>query len=231
MDGAVLAGVVALVYCSDGDATVKAAIQAKLQRCGARVASRIGSEVTHVVFKSTLTASRAEQDADLWDLYNKIDKQERPPVVVSPLWLEACIRDHIRAMVRITNVAACLVVSIPRRNTATLFQNQSVAAAHGSQTPPRPAPQVRDWINICHNHHSPYIYAHQASESSEKPHSFPKIEQTMNAMWATSRFPAHNRSYTTSMTSVGKLTALHPSSSGQRPRHRHCPKDTRVHVQ
>lgn len=99
-EDSVLKGVVALVYCSDGNVIVRDAIASKLQRLGAVVANRLNSCVTHVVFKGkTLTASRAEQDADLWDLYNKIDKQQPPPVVVSPLWLDTCLRDRIRAMV------------------------------------------------------------------------------------------------------------------------------------
>lgn len=126
----VLNGVVAVVHCSDGDSFVRSAIANKLLSLGADVRNRLNNEVTHVVYKGLLTASRVEQDADLWELYNKIDKQQRPPVVVSPLWLDDCVQKRIRAMVCWHN-STCHVPTSPHRNTSTSSLGQRAARVHG----------------------------------------------------------------------------------------------------
>ncbi len=131
---AVLAGVVAVVSCTDG--ATKEAITNKLQRCGARVASRLSNDVTHVVFKGRgLTVnSRAEQERDLWDVYCMIDKLERPPVVVSPLWLEACIKEQMRAQVCVGTVLEVV--------RAMQIQQRPPTGTHLHAPPPQKQPYM-----------------------------------------------------------------------------------------
>ncbi|KAL6766685.1 hypothetical protein ACKKBG_A36965 [Auxenochlorella protothecoides x Auxenochlorella symbiontica] len=87
----VLEDVVALVCCADAVRNARQAIQARLREHGARVVQRLSKDVSHVVFERKHvppSAKRAEPDADLLELYTKLDKFALPPTVVTPLWVE-----------------------------------------------------------------------------------------------------------------------------------------------
>lgn len=76
VDGEVLRGVVALVHCP-ADQGTRDALSGKLARLGARVASRLTKDCTHVVYKGKLAlnaADKVEQEAELWSLYDRINK-------------------------------------------------------------------------------------------------------------------------------------------------------------
>lgn len=73
----VLEDVVALVCCADAVRNARQAIQARLREHGARVVQRLSKDVSHVVFERKHvppSAKRAEPDADLLELYTKLDK-------------------------------------------------------------------------------------------------------------------------------------------------------------
>ncbi|KFM25523.1 PAB-dependent poly(A)-specific ribonuclease subunit 2 [Auxenochlorella protothecoides] len=76
----VLEDVVALVCCADAVRNARQAIQARLREHGARVVQRLSKDVSHVVFERKHvppSAKRAEPDADLLELYTKLDKLVR----------------------------------------------------------------------------------------------------------------------------------------------------------
>lgn len=61
----------------DGDVSVHNAVTSKLTSLGARLASRYGKDVTHIVYLKKLLPSpqeQAQQDSNLRDLYEKIGK-------------------------------------------------------------------------------------------------------------------------------------------------------------
>ncbi len=69
---AALAGVTALVVARSGDAVdYRRVLEARLASLGARVAQRLGREVTHVVFRRDCGAERAAEDAHLRELFER----------------------------------------------------------------------------------------------------------------------------------------------------------------
>jgi BRCA1 C Terminus (BRCT) domain len=97
-----LGDVVALLVCRAAcQFSQKAVLASKLQSLGARVKSRWSKEVTHVIFQkagSCNAADKAAQDEELRELLDKAD--QAGACIVSPVWLEMCIRQGKRANVR-----------------------------------------------------------------------------------------------------------------------------------
>lgn len=81
MAEAVLDGVVAfLCHRTDGDANVQNALLNRLRGLGARIASSISREVTHVIFQPQLTANsegKKAENAELRLVYAKVNKVRR----------------------------------------------------------------------------------------------------------------------------------------------------------
>lgn len=72
---AVLAGVIAYVYCSHSEQRV--ALVSRLRALGAQIAPRLGKDVSHVVFSRTgrLSAEqRVQEDAELRALFDRARK-------------------------------------------------------------------------------------------------------------------------------------------------------------
>eukprot|EP00887_Chlorella_sp_A99_P005336 scaffold1.g5336.t1 len=87
----VMADVVCLIRAGDPVHTAKPALTARLLSNGAKVVTRLGREVTHVIYErrhSQRPRDKAADDVELLELYKRLDKLEHPPLVVSPLWLE-----------------------------------------------------------------------------------------------------------------------------------------------
>ena len=73
----VLEEVVAWVLAADPVHNAKAAIQERLAQHGARVAARLGREVTHVICErrhSQRPKDKAADEAELLELFKKLDK-------------------------------------------------------------------------------------------------------------------------------------------------------------
>lgn len=71
-------GVVAYVLCADAVHNAKAAIQARLSQNGAKIASRLSKDVTHVIFERGRgwepQTARQGLDQDIRDLYARLSK-------------------------------------------------------------------------------------------------------------------------------------------------------------
>ena len=71
-------GVVAYVLCADAVHNAKAAIQARLSHNGAKVASRLSKDVTHVIYERGRgwepQTARQGLDQDIRDLYARLSK-------------------------------------------------------------------------------------------------------------------------------------------------------------
>ncbi|KAL4430735.1 hypothetical protein ABPG75_005991 [Micractinium tetrahymenae] len=99
----VLEDVVALVMCQDPVANAKAAVTARIEGQGGRVVARLGKDVSHIVWERTRSrrpSDKAADEAQLLDLFHKLEKLEYPPVVVSPLWVEESIKAGRRLVER-----------------------------------------------------------------------------------------------------------------------------------
>ena len=55
-----------------GRAEAKRAISTKLQDLGAKVCTRLGKEVTHVIFQKSQTEEKHAQEAELLRLYDRL---------------------------------------------------------------------------------------------------------------------------------------------------------------
>lgn len=74
---AILEDVVALVQCTDAVANAKAAITARIEKNGGRVAARLGKEVSHIVWerrRSRRPSDKAADEAELMELFRKLEK-------------------------------------------------------------------------------------------------------------------------------------------------------------
>ena len=79
----VLSGVVALVsFRSDGTFNFKQTIATKLTDLGARVTSRFGRDVTHVVFQKRLKPTPEQQTAEASDLRALYDKAAKATTAI-----------------------------------------------------------------------------------------------------------------------------------------------------
>jgi glutamate/tyrosine decarboxylase-like PLP-dependent enzyme len=91
MAAAVMAldGVVAFMCARpDGNTYVQEALLEQLRALGARVAARLGRDVTHVVFQPRLCPSAEEkkaEDTELRAVYERIDKARARPAAVPTL--------------------------------------------------------------------------------------------------------------------------------------------------
>ncbi len=80
---AALTGVTALVVARSGDAVdYRRVLEARLASLGARVAQRLGREVTHVVFRRDCGAERAAEDAHLRELFERAARAQARTVVL-----------------------------------------------------------------------------------------------------------------------------------------------------
>lgn len=88
-EAAALDGVVAFMCArADGNTYVQEALLAKLRALGARVAARLGRDVTHVLFQPRLCPSAEEkkaEDTELRAVYERIDKARARPAAVPTL--------------------------------------------------------------------------------------------------------------------------------------------------
>jgi len=125
-----LDGVVALISCrADGYLDPTPSIHAKLRSMGARVATRLGKDVTHVIFNRRLNPSAQErnlEDADLRMLYDRIGRMDFPVAVVTPLWVSRSQELGRRAL------EGHFILARPAQPTAT---EQAIGAATASVTP------------------------------------------------------------------------------------------------
>ena len=67
----------ALVQCTDAVANAKAAITARIEKNGGRVAVRLGKEVSHIVWErrhSRRPSDKAADEAELMELFRKLEK-------------------------------------------------------------------------------------------------------------------------------------------------------------
>ena len=98
-----LSDVVALVHCcAPNDSFTSDALHSKLRQLGARTASRINKDVTHVIFQRKLHPSaqeRAAEDADLRAIYERV-----PKVLITPRRKPGCI-EHRKEGARIGMVS------------------------------------------------------------------------------------------------------------------------------
>ena len=80
----VLSGVVALVsFRPDNTFNFKQTVSTKLTDLGARVTSRFGKDVTHVVFQKRLKPTAEQQLAEASDLRALYDKTAKVPSSIS----------------------------------------------------------------------------------------------------------------------------------------------------
>ncbi len=127
---ALMAGVQAFVlrWRADGDLSFHAPLVAKLEQLGAKTASRLGKEVTHVVFTRTLspnTSERAQEEQRIRELYDKASKVAEPcctAVGLSPI-AELSPRGRV-----LTACGACMRCGLTARTTLLL-----------TRLPPRPS--------------------------------------------------------------------------------------------
>lgn len=91
---AILQDVVALVVCADRTLNAKEALRNRLQGCGAKVATRLGQDVTHVIFerrRGQRASDKATEEADILNFYRKLDAVSSLPSPLLPVGRPAVI--------------------------------------------------------------------------------------------------------------------------------------------
>ena len=89
-----------------GPVDTKQVLARKLEGLGARIAARLGKEVTHVVFQRQRNADRQEQQAEDWELrslfersakvailhlFNPMRQTSRRSAEICASWCEGCV--------------------------------------------------------------------------------------------------------------------------------------------
>lgn len=125
--------VLALIHCPpDPVANAKAAIAARIEKHGGRVAARLGKDVSHIIWErrhSRRPSEKAADEADLLELFRKLEK-----VLVGVSWVTVGVCSgqamHGQAMPAGRQMSRCLALDLTARSSSPS------AAAMQSDYPP-----------------------------------------------------------------------------------------------
>eukprot|EP00798_Chlamydomonas_sp_ICE-L_P009913 gene9913-7780_t len=104
-EGTILAGVTAFLvkWRADGDLNFYGPLSTKLAQLGARLVTRLGKDVTHIIFQKIAMpnlSQKAAEEEKLRELHEKIAKASFSACVVSPLWVQASLESGFKEKVQ-----------------------------------------------------------------------------------------------------------------------------------